>query len=832
MDAAIIGDGPTRLATRMEIPPGGVLPPLVPPLGSPPGAAGVPPASLPSALEALVTAVRPATGGGWILVLELAGGESVEARSALALASGTRLLLRSLSPERARVERVLPAGDGASMLMRALRTTLPAQRPLHEALATLATAARDPALPPALAERLRELLARVPTPGQLGSARGLRAAVADSGAFLEARLLRLAHPPAVPAPRPPPRTGGPAATTPRQDAGEAAPAPAAARGARELLGSLRRLFGTARPAPPAAQGAQTPSSNPTRQPCTEAANASLPLSARGTLPAAGPRGAPASPAVPAPPPAPGVPATAAPPGTPQPHATVAPTATAPTPGAGPAPADHPAPNTGPATTPDPAPQPTPTPGRIPVPVPVRNPVPTPTNPLPALSVPPSATSVPLPAPGAPAAIPGAGATATAVPGTAPGAAATAPGSPTAPPGDPTGLPAAPNAPPGPRNTAAGAPGFAAATPRTASFASASAPSGPPAAPGTAAAGPARAGAAPAVSSRGSATDPTNATTTPPGIASPQRPLQRGALWSRPSTVALPLQPPRSPATPGAVPTARQRTAANATAALPDEARAAARVLPAGASAAPPALAGDLKAGLLALLAELGAWRAAASRPGATNPPRTAGPAALLYGPPGRLATPSPPVPPDTTAPAPEPGRAGRNAAAAADARPTRDTELAAELLGAVRGALARTRVHQIAAHPDQSRQGENPPLQAWSVELPIARNAGFDALELRIEQRETRADPHGAPPQRHWQVQLCLQLETLGTLHARLELSGERLATTLWIPDPHTLGRARAALAELGDCLRAQGVEVTRLDCHAGEPPARPALARLLEVST
>ncbi len=781
MDAAIIGDGPTRLATRMEIPPGGVLPPLVPPLGSPPGAAGVPPASLPSALEALVTAVRPATGGGWILVLELAGGESVEARSALALASGTRLLLRSLSPERARVERVLPAGDGASMLMRALRTTLPAQRPLHEALATLATAARDPALPPALAERLRELLARVPTPGQLGSARGLRAAVADSGAFLEARLLRLAHPPAVPTPRPPPRTGGPAATTPRQDAGEAAPAPAAARGARELLGSLRRLFGTARPAPPAAQG---------------------------------------------------VPATAAPPGTPQPHATVAPTATAPTPGAGPAPADHPAPDTGPATTPDPAPQPTPTPGRIPVPLPVRNPVPTPTNPLPALSVPPSATSVPLPAPGAPAAIPGAGATATAAPGTAPGAAATAPGSPTAPPGDPTGLPAAPNAPPGPRNTAAGAPGFAAATPRTASFASASAPGGPPAAPGTAAAGPARAGAAPAVSSRGSATDPTNATTTPPGIASPQRPLQRGALWSRPSTVALPLQPARSPATPGAVPTARQRTAANATAPLPDEARAAARVLPAGASAAPPALAGDLKAGLLALLAELGAWRAAASRPGATNPPRTAGPAALLYGPPGRLATPSPPVPPDTTASAPEPGRAGRNAAAAADARPTRDTELAAELLGAVRGALARTRVHQIAAHPDQSRQGENPPLQAWSVELPIARNAGFDALELRIEQRETRADPHGAPPQRHWQVQLCLQLETLGTLHARLELSGERLATTLWIPDPHTLGRARAALAELGDCLRAQGVEVTRLDCHAGEPPARPALARLLEVST
>lgn len=234
---------------------------------------------------------------------------------------------------------------------------------------------------------------------------------------------------------------------------------------------------------------------------------------------------------------------------------------------------------------------------------------------------------------------------------------------------------------------------------------------------------------------------------------------------------------------------------------------------------------------MALLAELGAWRAAPPRPGATNPMRTTGPATLLYGPLGRLAAPSPPVPPGTTAPAPDPGRAGRHAASATDARPTRDAELAAELLGAVRGALARTRGHQIATHPDHPRPGENAPLQAWSVEVPIARSGGFDALELRIEEYAARADPH-ATPQRHWQVHLCLQLETLGTLHARLDLGGERLATTLWIADPHTLARARAALAELGDCLRAQGVEVTRLDCHEGEPPARPTLARLLEVST
>ena len=69
-------------------------------------------------------------------------------------------------------------------------------------------------------------------------------------------------------------------------------------------------------------------------------------------------------------------------------------------------------------------------------------------------------------------------------------------------------------------------------------------------------------------------------------------------------------------------------------------------------------------------------------------------------------------------------------------------------------------------------------------------------------------------------------------VHARLVLNGERLATTLWLADPQALARARAALAELGDLLRAQGVEVTRLDCLEGAPAAAPSATRLLEVRT
>ena len=419
-------------------------------------------------LNARVITARPASGGGWILELAL-DGETIDARSQHPLPGGTRLLLQPLSAGRVRVAQILPPQDGAQVLTQALRSALPVQLPLHEALATLAAAARDAGLPPPLAARLRELLARAPSAQQLASAHGLRSAVLDSGGFLEARLQRLA---------------------------------------------ATRTTGTAHTA--ATHGAAAARVN------------------------------------------------------------------------------------GPATAPGQA-----TPSRI-------------------------ASEL---------------------------------------------------------------------------------------------------------------------------LASMRRLLRSPRDPSRPADSLLPT---------------------------------------AATTLAPPArhgIANDLKAALLGVLAEL------ASTPGAK-------PAHALQR---------------------EPTVAAEEAAQAA--------RLIEEILLAVRGALARTRVHQIAAHPDNPHRPDNPPLQAWSVELPIARSGGFDALELRIEDHGTDRDT-GDTRQRVWQVQLRLQLEELGTLHARLVLNGERLATTLWLADPQALARARAALAELGDLLRAQGVEVTRLDCLEGAPAAAPSATRLLEVRT
>lgn len=240
---AIIRDGSTRLATHMDIPPSSSTRPsaVLTALPEAPGARGPtlqsPPAALDPTMIARVLTARPATGGGWILELDI-GGETVDARSRVALPSGARLVLQTLSTDRARVTQLLPTRDTTQMLVSTLRAMLPLQIPLHEALAKLNNAVRNPHLPVAVAERLHELLARTPSPAQLRSAAGLRKAVLDSGSFLEARLQRLPSS-TTPPPRNTPRMSstdtGPSADPVHDKGGD---------GLRKPFATLRRLLVT------------------------------------------------------------------------------------------------------------------------------------------------------------------------------------------------------------------------------------------------------------------------------------------------------------------------------------------------------------------------------------------------------------------------------------------------------------------------------------------------------------------------------------------------------------------------------------------------------------
>jgi len=659
----------------MDITPSGLLPrALQAQLSLPPPPAGVVPPPWPAgALEALVVAVRPAAtpSGGWNLELDI-GGERVQMSSATLLAAGTRVLLRALSPERVRAEQLPDGAQAPQPLRSALRSDLPAQLPLREAIAGIATLAADPALPEPLRARIVELLAQLPDPARLQQAAGLRAAVLNSGSFLEPRLramLGAAAGEALPAAAA--RQASAAATPPATDAA-AAPAGAAARpasappahGPRVALAALLRLL------------------VPARQVAASADSA-----------------APASP-------------------------TTAPPSVA---------------------------------GARPIPPPLYD------------------------AQGALRAGPD---------GAAAPAAGTPPGS--------TALAATPAAPSG------------VASPPAANHADALAP--PPATPGL---------------------SPAPAT---PGAASPAAAAQPVPTGASPGATAMAT----------AVSSPSGAGTGNAAPPRPGAATAAGAQLPTGGSDAPAraaastGIAADLKGRLFVLLEAVSASLGARADAGRTLPSGSGVPAPgqPLYTAHGLFAGESASAQSAAvTLPAAEQlvARLARQLAGAEPAR-GRDHpgELVETLLRYVVGALARTRVHQLGVHPENRRQGDGGAVQAWSVEIPIAYGARLDALEMRIEDHGRREEGPRGGAERVWQVLMSVELEQIGPLHALLRLSGTRLATTLWVENPAALASARDTLAELGDCLRAEGVDVTRLECLPGAPPprARSSHDNLLDVST
>lgn len=140
-------------------------------------------------------------------------GQRFEAQTDATLTPGQRLTVRVESPQVPQVLRVLPAADDSTLatatLRRAVAALLPEAGSLRVALEVLsdivrsqqtATAGASPPAPSTpSAAAARTLLTTLPTPADVSTGTGLRAAVENSGTFLEARLAALT--PGQPPPR-------------------------------------------------------------------------------------------------------------------------------------------------------------------------------------------------------------------------------------------------------------------------------------------------------------------------------------------------------------------------------------------------------------------------------------------------------------------------------------------------------------------------------------------------------------------------------------------------------------------------------------------------------
>ena len=136
--------------------------------------------------------------------------------------------------------------------------------------------------------------------------------------------------------------------------------------------------------------------------------------------------------------------------------------------------------------------------------------------------------------------------------------------------------------------------------------------------------------------------------------------------------------------------------------------------------------------------------------------------------------------------------------------------LLARLTRLVEASVSRIQLQQAATLPT-----EDSPRQAWQLDLPVQLADESHDVMLRIERDTTEQDAHGGST---WAVNLAFQFDNIGTLQARVGLSGERVSTTFWSDRGNTHRRVEQRLPALQQAFEAQGLEVVHLSGVLGAP--------------
>ncbi|BFM11265.1 hypothetical protein R50072_14180 [Simiduia litorea] len=140
--------------------------------------------------------------------------------------------------------------------------------------------------------------------------------------------------------------------------------------------------------------------------------------------------------------------------------------------------------------------------------------------------------------------------------------------------------------------------------------------------------------------------------------------------------------------------------------------------------------------------------------------------------------------------------------------------------------LAKITAQQLANLIDEP---DGKTLKNLTVELPVRIEQQVTPLQLHFskywqedEQESDNSTPATAEKKRGivWQVTLSIDVETLGTIDARIRYIHERLQCSLWAEKPSTLSLIENRASHLVDSIRKKGLAVEPIHCHAGRMPS------------
>lgn len=138
------------------------------------------------------------------------------------------------------------------------------------------------------------------------------------------------------------------------------------------------------------------------------------------------------------------------------------------------------------------------------------------------------------------------------------------------------------------------------------------------------------------------------------------------------------------------------------------------------------------------------------------------------------------------------------------------------LLAQVRGALARTTLHQLSSH--SSRQDSATPT-SLSFEIPFLHNHQVNLFQFRIDEEKTGHEEKGEKAlAKRWVVQMGFDIEGLGPMFCQLSLTGKSMAVQFWAAWEQTLNSTKAHFNFLENALQDMGIRVEKIQAQLGMP--------------
>lgn len=148
-----------------------------------------------------------------------------------------------------------------------------------------------------------------------------------------------------------------------------------------------------------------------------------------------------------------------------------------------------------------------------------------------------------------------------------------------------------------------------------------------------------------------------------------------------------------------------------------------------------------------------------------------------------------------------------------------DLETLLKLAGA---AIARLQTHQLASLAQSHTTADGLLLTTWQNEIPMRNGNDILPLQAWIQREEQEPGRGEAPRELLWRIELAFDIPPLGPLQIQAQLISGTFSSQLWAEQPDTARLIADQLESLRERLQAAGLQVGDLSCAQGTPPQGP----------